>query len=147
MRQILAHGTIAGRVALGCAVAVGLGGLLVAGVGGASAPGFATTAPIAIAAGVATMAAFVVCRWLLARELQMLHQLAAAIDSVEVDGSTLYRNLPQRGPGAPKARRFVLPSASGDPVYRTPAGAAANGDSVCVDAVDTSASTTTGGAA
>jgi len=98
MRQLLARWTIAGRVALGCAVAVGLGGLLVAGVGGASAPGFATFAPIAIAAGVATMAAFVVCRWLLARELQTLHQLAAAIDSVEVDGSPLYRNLPQRGP-------------------------------------------------
>jgi methyl-accepting chemotaxis protein len=98
MRQILARWTIAGRVALGCAVAVGLGGLLVAGVGGASAPGFATFAPIAIAAAVATMAAFVVCRWLLARELQTLHQLAAAIDSVEVDGSPLYRNLPQRGP-------------------------------------------------
>jgi methyl-accepting chemotaxis protein len=98
MRQLLARWTIAGRVALGCAVAVGLGGLLVAGVGGASAPGFATFAPIAIAAAVATMAAFVVCRWLLARELQTLHQLAAAIDSVEVDGSPLYRNLPQRGP-------------------------------------------------
>ena len=55
--------------------------------------------------------------------------------------------LPQCGPGAPKARRFVLPGVSGDPVYRTPAGDAANRDSVCVDGVDTSASTPAGGAA
>lgn len=55
--------------------------------------------------------------------------------------------LPQCGPGAPKTRRFVLPGVSGDPVYRTPAGDAANRDSVCVDGVDTSASTPAGGAA
>ena len=53
----------------------------------------------------------------------------------------------QRGPGAPKARRFVLPGASGDPVYRNPAGGAAEGDSVCVDGVDTSNTGTDGGAA
>jgi len=98
MHHSLARWTIASRVALGCALSVGLGGLLVAGVGGASAIGFAGFAPVAIAAWVATMATFVVCRRLLARELETLHQLAAAIDSVEVDGSTLYRDLPQRGP-------------------------------------------------
>lgn len=54
---------------------------------------------------------------------------------------------PQRGPGAPKARRFVLTSGTGDPVYRNPASGAAAGDSVCVDGVDTSTSGTEGGAA
>jgi len=99
MRRLLARWSIACRVALGCAVAVGLGGLLVAAVGGLSTPeGAATFAPIALATVGATVAAFVVARWLLAHELQTLHQLAAAIDSVEVDGSPLYRNLPQRGP-------------------------------------------------
>jgi len=45
--------------------------------------------------------------------------------------------LPQCGPGAPKARRFVLPGASGDPVYRNPSCDAAVGDSGCVDAPTT----------
>ncbi|MBL8735063.1 MAG: methyl-accepting chemotaxis protein [Planctomycetes bacterium] len=99
MRRLLARWSIACRVALGCALAVGLGGLLVAAVGGLSTPdGVAAFLPIALATLVATVAAFVVARWLLAHELQTLHQLAAAIDSVEVDGSPLYRNLPQRGP-------------------------------------------------
>ena len=50
MRRLLARWSIACRVALGCAVAVGLGGLLVAAVGGLSTPeGAATFAPIALA--------------------------------------------------------------------------------------------------
>ena len=99
MRSPFARWTIASRIAIGCAVAVAGGGILVAGVGGLAAPsGLAVFTPIALAAVAATVGAFVVCRWLLAHELQTLHQLAAAIDSVEVDGSPLYRNLPQRGP-------------------------------------------------
>jgi hypothetical protein len=81
------------------------------------------------------------------RKFKTVKDAEAALSRLVDAGHGQWVYLPQRGPGAPKARRFVLPSASGDPVYRTPAGGAANGDSVCVDAVDTSASTTAGGAA
>lgn len=54
---------------------------------------------------------------------------------------------PQRGPGAPKARRFVLPRESGDLVYKNPAGGAREGVSVCVDGVDAANTGTEGGAA
>jgi hypothetical protein len=81
------------------------------------------------------------------RKFKTVKDAEAALSRLVDAGHGQWVYLPQRGPGAPKARRFVLPGASGDPVYRTPAGAAANGDSVCVDAVDTSASTPAGGAA
>lgn len=81
------------------------------------------------------------------RKFKTVKDAEAALSRLVDAGHGQWVYLPQCGPGAPKARRFVLPGASGDPVYRTPAGAAANGDSVCVDAVDTSASTTAGGAA
>ncbi|MCC6661895.1 MAG: DUF3987 domain-containing protein [Phycisphaerales bacterium] len=81
------------------------------------------------------------------RKFKTVKDAEAALSRLVDAGHGQWVYLPQRGPGAPKARRFVLPGASGDPVYTTPAGDAGNGDSVCVDAVDTSASTTTGGAA
>jgi len=81
------------------------------------------------------------------RKFKTVKDAEAALSRLVDAGHGQWVYLPQCGPGAPKARRFVLPGASGDPVYRTPAGDAANGDSVCVDAVDTSASTPTGGAA
>lgn len=81
------------------------------------------------------------------RKFKTVKDAEAALSRLVDAGHGQWVYLPQRGPGAPKARRFVLPSASGDPVYRTPAGAAANGDSVCVDGVDTSASTPAGGVA
>jgi hypothetical protein len=81
------------------------------------------------------------------RKFKTVKDAEAALSRLVDAGHGQWVYLPQRGPGAPKARRFVLPGASGDSVYRTPAGGAASGDSVCVDAVDTSASTTTGGAA
>lgn len=81
------------------------------------------------------------------RKFKTVKDAEAALSRLVDAGHGQWVYLPQCGPGAPKARRFVLPGASGDPVYRTPAGGAANGDSVCVDAVDTSASTPAGGAA
>jgi methyl-accepting chemotaxis protein len=56
---------------------------------------FAITSGIAVAVAAATG---LTVRWAIGRELHTLQQLAAAIDSVELDGSPLYRNLPARGP-------------------------------------------------
>ena len=89
-----------------------------------------------------------------ARELVQSSRVFRAVKDAETALSRLvdaghgaWVTPPQRGPGAPKARRFVLPGISGDPVYRNPAGGAAEGDSVCVDGVDMSNSGTAGGAA
>jgi hypothetical protein len=81
------------------------------------------------------------------RKFKTVKDAEAALSRLVDAGQGQWVYLPQCGPGAPKARRFVLPGASGDSVYRTPAGDAANRDSVCVDGVDTSASTPAGGAA
>lgn len=81
------------------------------------------------------------------RKFKTVKDAEAALSRLVDAGLGQWVYLPQRGPGAPKARRFVLPGASGDSVYRTPAADAANRDSVCVDGVDTSASTPAGGAA
>lgn len=81
------------------------------------------------------------------RKFKTVKDAEAALSRLVDAGHGQWVYLPQCGPGAPKARRFVVPGASGDPVYRTPAGDAANRDSVCVDGVDTSASTPAGGAA
>lgn len=81
------------------------------------------------------------------RKFKTVKHAEAALSRLVDAGHGQWVYLPQRGPGAPKARRFVLPGTSGDPVYRTPAGGAGNGDSVCVDAVDTPDTGTTGGAA
>ncbi|MCC7397596.1 MAG: hypothetical protein IT455_11085, partial [Planctomycetes bacterium] len=100
MREFLARLTIASRVAAGCTLLVLLGGVLVAGSAAANSPGQALRAFLQVG-GVGlltTIGVFVTTRWLLGRELRTLHQLAAAIDSVELDGSELYRNLPARGP-------------------------------------------------
>ena len=70
----------------------------------------------------------------------------AALSRLVDAGHGAWVTPPQRGPGAPKARRFVLPGVSGDSVYRTPAGGVAEGDSVFVDAVDTPNTDTEGGA-
>jgi methyl-accepting chemotaxis protein len=92
--------TIASRVAAGAASATALGGTAIAAVvAGQTRPdpqqSFVVVVVIAFAAAVMV---FGVCRWLLHRELVALHQLAAAIDGVELDGSPLYRSLPARGP-------------------------------------------------
>lgn len=81
------------------------------------------------------------------RKFKAVKDAEAALSRLVDAGQGQWVYLPQCGPGAPKARRFVLPGASGDSVYRTPAGDAANRDSVCVDGVDTSASTPAGGTA
>lgn len=81
------------------------------------------------------------------RKFKTVKDAEAALSRLVDAGHGQWVYLPQCGPGAPKARRFVLPGASGDPVYRTPVVGAANRDSVCVDGVDTSASTPAGGAA
>ena len=92
--------SIATRVALGCAAIAALGGLCVASAAAMHSPGAALRAFLQVAAIAMLVAGavFALCRWLLGRELATLHQLAAAIDSVELDGSPLYRNLPARGP-------------------------------------------------
>lgn len=80
------------------------------------------------------------------RSFRTVKDAEAALARLVNAGQGAWVTPPQRGPGAPKARRFVLPGVSGDPVYRTPAGGAAEGDSVCVDAVDTPNTGTEGGA-
>jgi methyl-accepting chemotaxis protein len=92
--------SIAGRVAAGAAAATALGGTAVAAVVAGQTRGDPQQS-FGIVVGVSFFAAglvFVVCRWLLRRELMALHQLSAAIDGVELDGSPLYRSLPARGP-------------------------------------------------
>lgn len=81
------------------------------------------------------------------RAFRAVKDAEAALSRLVDAGHGAWVTPPQRGPGAPKARRFVLPGASGDPVYRNPAGDAAEPDSVCVDGVDMSDSDTDGGAA
>jgi len=81
------------------------------------------------------------------RAFRTVKDAEAALSRLVDAGQGSWVTPPQRGPGAPKARRFVLPGVSGDRVYRNPAGGAAEGDSVCVDGVDMSNSNTDGGAA
>lgn len=81
------------------------------------------------------------------RAFRAVKDAEAALSRLVDAGHGAWVTPPQRGPGAPKSRRFVLPGVSGDPVYRNPAGGAAEGDSVCVDGVDMSNSGTDGGAA
>jgi hypothetical protein len=81
------------------------------------------------------------------RKFKTVKDAEAALSRLVDAGHGKWVYLPQCGPGAPKARRFVLPGVSGDPVYRTPAGEAAEGHSVCVDGEDTSDTGTTEGAA
>jgi hypothetical protein len=81
------------------------------------------------------------------RKFKTVKDAEAALSRLVDAGHGKWVYLPQCGPGAPKARRFVLPGASGDPVYRNPAGGAAREDFVCVDAVDTPTTGTTGGVA
>lgn len=81
------------------------------------------------------------------RSFRTVKDAEAALARLVDAGHGSWVTPPQRGPGAPKARRFVLPGVSGDSVYRNPAGEAAEGDSVCVDGVDTSDTRTKGGSA
>lgn len=80
------------------------------------------------------------------RSFKTVKDAEAALSRLVEAGHGSWVTPPQRGPGAPKARRFVLPGVSGDSVYRNPAGGAAEGDSVCVDAVDTPNTDSEGGA-
>jgi methyl-accepting chemotaxis protein len=90
--------SIAARIAVVATLATALA----AGVVAASAgPGHAAQHPRLVTAAAALLAAALTglgARFFVARELQALQQLAAAIDGVEIDGSPLYRNLPHRGP-------------------------------------------------
>jgi hypothetical protein len=81
------------------------------------------------------------------RSFMTVKDAEAALSLLVDAGHGAWVTPPQRGPGAPKARRFVVPGASADPVYRNPAGGAVEGDSVCVDGVDTPNTGTEGGAA
>ncbi len=81
------------------------------------------------------------------RAFRAVKDAEAALSRLVDAGHGAWVTPPQRGPGAPKARRFFLPGQSGDPVYRNPAGGAMEGDSVCVDGVDMSSTGTAGGAA
>ena len=98
MRHPWSSLTIAGRVALGSAGVVMATGALAAIAAGAATGSWLIATTIFATAAAASVGAFFLSRWQLAGELQTLHQLAAAIDSVELDGSALYRNLPARGP-------------------------------------------------
>lgn len=90
--------TIACRVAIGAGGAVLAGGALAAVAVGAATHSWSLAAALGAAGLGAGVATFLLARWQLAGELQTLHQLAAAIECIEPDGSPLYRNLPARGP-------------------------------------------------
>lgn len=72
------------------------------------------------------------------RAYGVVRDAEAALSRLVDAGHGTWVTPPQRGRGAPKARRFVLPAASDDRVYRNPAGGAKEQDSVCVDGVDAS---------
>jgi methyl-accepting chemotaxis protein len=100
MRAWLQRAKIETRVAFRCCGIVTLGGLLIALAAAGRTAGPALGAMLPIGGLVLAIAAtvFCACRWLLARELQALNQLSAAIDTVELDGSNIYRNIPAQGP-------------------------------------------------
>lgn len=81
------------------------------------------------------------------RKFKTVKDAEAALSRLVDSGHGQWVYLPQCGPGAPKARRFVLPFASGDPVYRNPTGGGRTEDSVCVDGVDAPTTGEAGGAA
>lgn len=85
------------RVALATAGAAACGGALGVLLGEAVAPQQRAVA-MALGAALAFVVAFAVDRWLLWRELRTLRMLSAAIRDAELDGSPLYRSLPERGP-------------------------------------------------
>jgi methyl-accepting chemotaxis protein len=100
MRSFLGRAQIESRVALGCCAAVVIGGAMV-GIAAAwqsDSPLLAAFLQVWVVVLAAAAAVFVTCRWLLARELVALNQLAAAIDGVELDGSPIYRTVPAQGP-------------------------------------------------
>lgn len=80
------------------------------------------------------------------RKFKTVKDAEAALSRLVDAGHGQWVYLPQCGPGAPKARRFVVTGASVDSVYRTPSGDTAEGDFVCVDAVDAPTTGTAGGA-
>ena len=102
------------RVALSAGSAAGCGALLVAAathLGTGVSQGFAAidwpglighAGCVAFAAGLVTLLA---TQRLLLGELQTLHQLAATIDEAPLDGSPLYRTLPETGP--PEVERIL----------------------------------------
>ncbi len=100
MRDWLQRAKIETRVAFGCGAVVTVGGLTIALVAAArtASPSVEAFLFVCTAVLMAATTVFVACRWLLARELQPLNQLAAAIDGIVLDGSTIYRNIPAHGP-------------------------------------------------
>lgn len=90
------------RIALATAGAAAAGGALGVLLGEVVAPQQRALA-MALGAVLAFVVAFAVDRWLLWRELRTLRMLAAAIEDAEVDGSALYRSLPERGPAEVEA--------------------------------------------
>ena len=61
------------------------------------------------------------------RAFRTVKDAEAALSRLVDAGHGAWVTPPQRGPGAPKARRFALPGEIGDPVYRNPTGGAAAG--------------------
>jgi hypothetical protein len=59
-----------------------------------------------------------------------------ALEDLASHGYGTWQTPEQRGPGGPKARRFVLAAVYGANVYSKPAAGSASGDSVDVDSVD-----------
>jgi hypothetical protein len=99
MREIPRH-KLDARLALGSAALVCAAGLLLAVVTAAHGPAprlttFLQVGGVAIAAAACVFGA---CRWLLSAQLRALTQLAASIDDIELDGDTIYRSPPERGP-------------------------------------------------
>lgn len=92
--------SIAARIASGLAGCVFVAAGLIAAIAtaGTVQSVAARTALVGAAAAASAVTVFVVGSRLLRGQLRALQQLAAAIDSVELDGSPLYRNLPERGP-------------------------------------------------
>ncbi len=70
------------------------------------------------------------------RRLSKVADAEAALSRLVEAGVGSWRTPEQRGPGGPKARRFVLNPAYSVNVYRNPSGDTGNGNPVDVDGVD-----------
>jgi hypothetical protein len=99
MRELTRH-QVDARLALGSAALVCAAGLLLALVTAANgpAPRLATLLQVGGVALAASVCVYGACRWLLSAQLRALTQLSASIDDIELDGDTIYRSPPERGP-------------------------------------------------
>jgi hypothetical protein len=70
------------------------------------------------------------------RAYRMVDDANAALEDLASSGYGTWQTPEQRGPGGPKARRFVLAPAYGVNVYSNAAADSASGESVDVDSVD-----------